>query len=89
MDVAINCTETKNRMMVGSRDRIMKARTSLVLSLTPMMFFFRSNRSLTRLRTVRKSRRSSRITLMLMRAKIRILLEKGKSRPRSKTLVPR
>jgi hypothetical protein len=38
---------------------------------------------------VRKSKRRSNITLMFMRAKMRMLLDTGRPRPRSKTLVPR
>ena len=84
----MNCTDTKNRIMVGRSDRVMKAKTSFVLSFAPMIFFLLSNRSLTRFRTVRKRRRRSRMTFILIRAKTSILLENGRPCPRSKTCIP-
>ncbi|MDZ7698905.1 MAG: hypothetical protein U5R49_18930 [Deltaproteobacteria bacterium] len=84
MEEEINWAETKNKIPVGSRESVRKARTSLVLSLTPMILFFRSKRSLTRFLTVRKRSSSSRITLILISAKARILLEKGESLPETK-----
>ena len=89
MDVEMNCTETKKRMLVGSSERVMKAKTSFVLSLAPIILFLLSKNSLTMFLMVKKSRSNSRITLILIRAKIRILFDMGRSTPRSKTLVPR
>jgi hypothetical protein len=89
MEEEINCTDTKKRMTVGKSERVTKAKTSLVLSFAPMIFFFLSNRSFTRFRTVRKRRRRSRMTLIFIKAKIRMLLEIGRSKPRSKTLIPK
>ena len=85
----MNCTETKNSMMVGRRERLTKATTNLVLSLAPIMFFRRSKSSFTRLRTVKNNRSSKRITLRFMRPKMRILFENGKLSPRSNTLDPK
>ncbi len=85
----MNCTETKKRIIVGNRDRVIKARTNLVLSFAPIMFFLLSKSSLTKFRPVRKRRRRSNITLIFMRAKTRMLLENGSSSPRLKTRNPR
>ena len=72
--------------MDGKRDKIIKARTSFVLSLAPIIPFLLSNRSLTRFLKVRKRSNSRRMTLILIKEKIRILSDMGKSTPRSKTL---
>jgi hypothetical protein len=61
--------------MVGRRERVIKARTNLVLSFAPMMPILLSKRSFTMFLVVRKRRRRSRITLMSTRAKTRMLLE--------------
>jgi hypothetical protein len=88
MDVDMNCTDTKNRIMVGKSDRVIKARTSFVLSFAPMIPFLLSNRSLTRFRTMRKRRRRSKITFILIRAKTSMLLENGRPCPRSRMRIP-
>jgi len=82
MDEEMNCTETKKRMTVGNRERVTKARTNLVLSLAPIILFFLSKSSLTKFLTVRKRRRRSNITLILISAKAIILLEKGRAWPK-------
>jgi hypothetical protein len=82
MDEEMNCTETKKRITVGNRERVTKARTSLVLSLAPIIPFFLSKRSLTKFLTVRKRSRRSNITLILINAKAIILLEKGRACPK-------
>ena len=69
-------------MTVGKRERVTKARTSLVLSLAPIILFFLSKSSLTKFLTVRKRRRRSNITLILISAKAIILLEKGRACPK-------
>ena len=85
----MNCTETKKIIMVGSRERITKANTSLALRPEPITFLFLSNTNLTRFLMVRKRRTRTRMTLILIRAKMRMLSAIGNSIPRSRIFVPR
>ena len=76
-------------MIVGNRERITKANTNLALRPEPITFLFLSNTSFTKFLMVRKRRTSTRMTLILMRAKIRMLSAMGNSIPRSRIFVPK
>ena len=69
----------KKSRIVGARDRVIKATTSLVLSLDPRTFFFLSKISLTTLRRIRNTRSRRRRMLRPMRQITRRLLGKGAS----------
>jgi hypothetical protein len=79
MELEMNWAETKNIIVVGRRDRVMKAMTSFVLILAPMTPLLLSNTSLTRFLTVRKRSNRRRTTLMLINEKTRMESEMGKS----------
>ena len=67
----------KNKRMVGTREREIKARTNLVLSFAPRTLLFLSKISLTTLRRIRKTRRRRRMMFRLMREIMRKLLANG------------
>jgi len=70
--------ETRNNRTVGIRDRLTNAATRRVRSFEPTTPRRRSKISLTRFRTIRKISRMIRMILMLMRPKMRTLLEIGR-----------
>ena len=77
MLLVIKKVAIKKSRTVGTRDRVIKATTNLVLSLAPRTFFFLSKTSLTTLRRMRRKRRTRRRILRPMREINRRLLGKG------------
>jgi hypothetical protein len=70
-------TATKKRRRVGTRERLTKATTNFVFSFAPNTFRFRSKINFTRFRITKKTRSKMRMTLMLIRAKMMMLLATG------------
>ena len=72
-----NVKRAEKMIMAGSSVRVTKARTSFVLSFAPMISFLLSNSSLTIFLTIRNNSKRRRMTLRLIRAKTKMLPEKG------------